>query len=272
MVDTVLVDGVDIETNARHLQIDGWGDLFATAGFKGSNYDAPKRDGVIWRQKSLDVGVASLSFSITNDAADADTAIAEANSEWADIVRMFPRRRPVEITRVVTMRDGFGGHQEVRQVAQAELAESIAPNWLTQSFQRAALTFRLLDGCWFSEEPLRYTLTPGQSFYLPAPGTVDTANIVIDLADGEGVQTLTNVSAGLSLTYDWSGKPADSTVQVDVFDFTVTRTDSLGIRTSISPFAHQGDERFMLIDPSFGDNEFTLSSGSAVITYRGAWM
>jgi hypothetical protein len=272
-LDDVLVDGVSIEAGIRHISLVGWGDMHATPAFKGDNYDVPGRPGQVWRTKTHDVGVASLNFSITSAATDLPGMLADANTEWARILRMFPRRRPVNLTRVLGMRDDQGQRYEVRQVARAELAESIAPNWETQSFQRGVLTFRLLDGYWFSEDPITYTVLPGQTTYLPAPGTTDTSNMTIVLSGGTDLQRLTNTSADVWMYYDWSA-PVDpaSVLTIDVPNFTATRRVGGATFNSVGRIRHSGDERFMLIDPDLGDNAFTITSGKAVITYRGAWL
>lgn len=274
MVDTLLVDGVDIESNLRHIQSDGWGSLFATPGTAGDNYSVPGRDGEVWRRKDHDVGIASLQFSIINDKIDVPSMMAEANSEWADLLRMFPRRRPVELTRVVSMRDRNGvGYVDVRQTAMAELAESIAPNWLTQSFQTGVLTFRILGGCWFDEDPTTVTVTAGTPLFVPVPGTTDTSNLVARMTvPAAGLQTLANVSTGVTMSYNWPADRVGSTVIVDASAFTIKRDTGSAIVNSPGVFSHTGDNRFFVLDPDLGDNELTLSAGTVSLSYRGAWL
>jgi hypothetical protein len=274
MADDLLVDGVSIESGLRHLQFDGWGDMFATSGVKGGNYDVPGRHGQVWHRKARDVGIVSCRFSIEPQGTDIDTLMTATNTEWLRILRMFPRRRTVNLTRVITIDEG-NGPTVVRQTAPAELAEAIAPNWVTHSLQTGILTFRLLHGAWFDETYSTFNIPSGVSTFVPVSGSTDTATVVVDLtATAAGVQTLTNVSAGVSLSYAWTADRVGSVVRVDAGGFTVLRYPpaSAPAVSSLASFSHSGDPRFMILDPDLGDNEFTLNTGAAVLNYRGAWL
>jgi hypothetical protein len=195
--------------------------------------------------------------------------IAQLNANWRTIVRLVSvRRRPLLLSKRVSLPDG----ELVTVTARAELSGDLSQARINASTARAVLTFRLLDGCWFAEDASTFNVIPGQSVFLPANGTADTGNITVTLMGGVGVQTLTNVSAGVWLSYDWSTVGASDVITVDVPGFNVLRDTGGGPFASLTRFKHGGDDRFMLIDPDLGDNEFTLSSGKAVVSYREAYL
>lgn len=271
MSDTILVDGVDLESELRHIRFAGWGDVHTAAGLAGSNYSSPLRDGEVWRKKRRSPTVVPLSFAITPDGADVDELMASANAEWFKLLRLFPRRRPVTLTRRLAVATEYGV-QTVEMETSAERVQEVAPNWVAHSYQDGVLMVRNLHGAWFDVNNRVYTITPGEAHYLPATGTTDTASISITLSGGTGIQTLENHSAGVWLQYNWAGIDPASVVTVDVVGFKVLRTAAGVTVGSLSRFSHGGENRFMIIDPDMGDNEFTLNQGQAVVTYREAYL
>lgn len=272
MSDGVLVDGVPFEAELRHISFEGWGDMHATAGLAGRNYEAPLRDGEVWRQKTRGASAVSMRFSITPYGADVKTAMAVGNAEWQNLLRMFPRRRPLLLSRDVSVMTEHG-IRNVRQECTAEMVDALAPSWRSHWLQNGVIQFRNLDGCWYAAEERVYNVVAGSPKHLPARGTTDTSRIVVELRDGVGVQTLTNETAGIWLSYDWSTVAADSTVEVDVPNFIVRRIPSGGGAPlfSFTRFGHGGATPFMVVDPDLGDNVFTLNTGTATITYRDAF-
>lgn len=268
MTTTVLIDGIDVEAERRHIRFQGWGGMFATAGLVGDNDAIPNRAGQRWREKTRDVGIARLQFSIVSRLHEVPAAMAAANREWFDLVKpAAPRRRPVELTRVLQA-ESDGVLVEHRQTAAAELVDSIEPDWVSHRMQRGTLTFRLLDGCWFDEDSTSWDIPSGRDTLIPARGTTDTSRILITLTGGVGVQTLTNVSAGVSVSIDWAGLQAGAKVTIDVEAFKVL-ADGAAALTRVS---HAGDRKLMIIDPDLGDNRFTLTSGAVKLSYFGAWL
>lgn len=273
--DTLLIDGTDTAT--LFTVVEDWSGMESGAGVRGSNYSVPGRGGEVWRRKPRDVGQVSIGIAVLPAdpvtgvyPSTRDGRIAQLNANWQTIKRLVgTRRRPLSLSRRLSLADG----EQVTLTASAEFTGDLGQSRINAETARAVLTFRLLDGCWFSEEPLTYTVNAGVSTYVPAVGTTDTANMTVTLSgiSTSAVTTLTNVSAGVSLTYDLTGLTADN-VLIDVDRFTVTRNLSGVANNSLSRLTHVGDDRFMVIDPDLGDNEFTISSGSAVISYRGAWL
>lgn len=271
MSDTILVDGVPFEDEFRHIRFNGWGDTLAAGSLGGSNFESPLRDGEVWRRKRRTATVVPLAWSITPAGTDVDTLMAYANTEWFRLLRMFPRRRPVSLTRVMNVVTEYGV-RTVRQEAQVERVQEVAPNWASHAYQDGVLILRNLDGVWYSEDETVFTVNAGVTEFLPARGTTDTGNIEVTLTGGVGVQTLTNVSAGVWLSYNWSGLDPTSRVVINVPNFTSRRYYGTVSAVSLSRLTHGGDERFMVVDPDHGDNEFTVSSGTAQITYREAYL
>lgn len=268
MTETVLIDGVDAEAGRRHIRFQGWGGMFTTAGLVGDNDSVPHRAGQRWREKTRDVGIARLPFSIVSRLNDVPAAMAAANREWFDLVKLAaPRRRPVELTRVLQV-ESDGIRVEHRHIAAAELADSIEPDWVSHRMQRGSLTFRLLDGCWFDEDSTSWDIPSGRDTLIPARGTTDTSRIFITLTGGVGVQALTNVSAGVSVSIDWTGLPSTAKVEIAVDTFTVMANGA----SALTRVSHSGDRKLMIIDPDLGDNRFTLTSGAAKLSYYGAWL
>lgn len=274
MSDTILIDGVDFESEFRHIRFNGWGDMFTAAGTTGRNFEIPGRHGEVWVRKPRAASTLSLSWSVTPDGTSVDERMARANSEWFKLLRLFPQRRTVQLTRVIGVATEHG-IQQVRQVTNVERVDAIAPNWVWHNYQDGFITLRNFQGCWFDDETTTFTVSPGVSTFAPVSGTTDTSAVVITLAGGVAAQVLTNVTTGVSLTYNWAGIDPASTVLIDAEAFTVRRIVAPSTNvTSLSRFEHSGDSRFMVLDPNLGDgvNEFTVSSGTATVQYSGVWL
>lgn len=270
--DTLLIDGFD--TRNLFTVVEKWDGMDGAAGVRGNNVTPSGRDGELWRRKSREagkatIGIAVLPVSPTTGAEPATAAgrLAQFNANWAEIVRRVSvRRRPLTLERRLSLPDGV----ETTLTAKAELAGGVPQARINADHARAVLPFTLLDGCWFGESAT-YQVDPGESAYLPAQGTTDTSNMRITLTGGTGTQTLRNVSAGVWLSYLWTGYEG-STVVIDVPNFTVFRYQGAFKFTSLFRLSHGGDARFMLVDPDLSDNEFTVNQGQAIIEYRGAYL
>jgi len=273
--DTLLIDGFDLTnlcTVVETFEVDGSADSI------GGNYSVPGRDGEVWRQKARGVGAAPVGIAILPtdpvtgiESLDPDERIAQFNRNWADIKRrVLVRRRPLTLSRRLSLPEG-----DTTITAQAEIPGGLSAARINASTARAVLPFRLLDGCWFDEDSTSVTVTPSDSAFVRVSGTTDTANMTVTLTTNvAGPQVLTNVSAGVSLTYTWPPELVGSSVRVDAWNYTVRRypPGSTDYISSHTPFDHAGDKRFMVLDPGVGGNELTLSAGSAVVEYRGAWL
>lgn len=260
------VDGVPVAQGARRVQFDGWGSMHTTGALSGSNYATPGLDGEVWRPKRRGPGFVSARFRIVTTNEDPRRAAALANAEWESIVRMFPRRRPVLVSRVhEVLVDGV--LSERRQVASAELADVIAPSFLGHHFRTGELTFKLLDGCWYTDGDWRtFTIESDLPRHVPVSGTTDTHRIVVTFSGAHGPQRLTNVTAGV-----WMESPRNTTFDPLVWD--VERFTAIQAKTSaLASSSSSGDEYAMILDPDLGQNRFALTGGgTAVISWKDAW-
>lgn len=266
------IDGKPIQAGLTYIEFQGIGGMFTTAGLRGANFAPPGLDGERWRQKARTVALVSLRFALVADRAG-EYGEADLNAEWESLLRLFPRRRTVTVARDVSVMTE-SGIVTTRQEAIAEMVDSIAPSFLTRTARRGSLTLKLLDGAWFGATR-RFTVVPGRSSFLPVGGTTDTKQLVVKMRGGSGVQVLRNQSTGVQLSYDWStltGAQLTSEIIIDVQKFTVLRAQpGNAVLSSLTRFAHAGDDYFMLLDPDLGDNELTLSSGTATVEWKDAY-
>jgi hypothetical protein len=261
------IDGVPVAAGARQIRFAGWGDMWSTGTMSGGNYSTPGLDGEVWRRKRRDAGLITCRFHVFGDHPDPRRAAAIANTEWQTVLRMFPRRRPVVVTRVQdVLIDGVIVEQ--RQDALAELVDSITPAFLATSFRTGELTLKILDGCWHTDgEPRAYTLTSGVPTFIPVSGTTDTHRIAVTFSGASAGQRLTNESASV-----WMQIAADTTVFPMVWNvekFTGTQNGAFALGGSTSG----GDEYAMILDPDLGQNRLILTGGgSAKISWTDAWL
>lgn len=273
--DTLLIDGVD--TSNLFAVVEDF-DVYGAAGVRGSNYTVPGRHGSVWVQKpreelTVSLGIAVLATDpVTGvEPVGLDAKVAQLNANWLAITRLVkPRRRLLELSRRISLPNG----EQTTITAAAEHPGELRPSRLGASALRTVLTFRLPLGIWLDETYSTFNIPSGVSTFIPVSGSTDTATVLIELtASVAGVQTLTNVSAGVSLSYNWGADRLTSTVRVDAGGFTVRRyPPGLPYVSSLAAFKHSGDPRYMILDPDLADNEFTLNTGSAVLNYRGAWL
>lgn len=273
--DTLTVDGVDLARPDRIVETFQVG---ATTSWRGSNYTVPGKSGTVWVEKPRDTVTIPLGVTVTCadpetgvDPSGLDAKIAQFNQNWNDLVSLVkPRRRQIALGKRISLPDGV--EHEVFDAA--ELAGPVAQSRLNAYTARTVLNFELEDGCWFDNDISTHTLVTGAN-YVPVSGTTDTSSLKVDLlVSAAGTQTLTNESTGVSFSYVWTASRVGHTVTVDAANFTVRRFDGVSLFTSLSPFSHAGDARFMVLDPDAGEgtNELTLNMGTATLSYRGAWL
>lgn len=286
--EALLVDGVDvINPETVHLT---WGGVLSVAGLSGGNYELPGRSGVGWAEKTRAAGEIELDLLL--EPVDAtrltfEQRVEVLTAQWERLATMLagPRLRPLNLTRIRPLPGGkFRRHSAV-----AELSGALRPDMDPEGFELAVrVPLRLLDGVWFDDDTARHVILPGASTTVPVLGTTDTDNMTIFLTNegaGQVVQTLTNVTTGAYLVFRWDNPPADtpattteflaSTIEVRPREFRAFGPlyGSPNINWLVR-LTHGGAKQFMLLDPTLNgrDNVFTLSSGRAVIEYRGAYL
>jgi hypothetical protein len=275
MTQPLKVDGVSIDDGLRGLRFDGFGDLHGTSSLVGSNYETPGRDGEVWRRKARAAGEISVKFAIVStDRGPA--ARAAVNAEWLKILRMFPRRRTVMLTRALDVLGEYG-IETIEHEAEAELVESIEPQWISKYAQVGVLTLRILGGVWHTTGDRRvFNITPSPAEFVPVGGTTDTHNIVLTFSgySNTGIQRLTNLTTGVYVEIDYSKTSATTapTLVLLVEDFRAYRPLAGVNYQQLRAVTHSGDPRFMILDPDEGPNEFALTGGKCRIEWRDAWL
>jgi hypothetical protein len=274
MTGVLLVDGVDIDAGLRGIRFEGFGNLFTTSELVGDNYETPGRDGEVWRRKSRAAGTNSLRFAIvTKDRGAAGKAAV--NAEWLKVLRLFPRRRPVELTRFIDVVTEHG-IETITQVAQAEMTGSIQPEWISHYAQVGVLSFKVLEGAWFSQHSRVVNIDSIGSTFVPVSGSTDTHKLELSFTGytNAGIQRLTNLSTGVYLEIDYakSAVASSSPFVVLVDEFRAIR-ESGGINyQQLRAITHVGDPRFMILDPDAGDNELVLTGGKCRLEWKAAWL
>jgi phage-related protein len=240
--DTLLIDGTDISTTARILAGDS--DWLASPDLKGSLALFPAADGEV----NSDQPFAPFSFPVRLQI------IAATPTALNDEYRTLKRLCKVGQTITLTKRVQFGTGQE-DYTATAKLIQ-ITPSPETGRSMRVALQFSILDGLWYG--PIPAAIGTG---VVAVDGDVRTQRLSIALSGGTN-PTLTNSTNGWSMTY--TGSTA-TTVTVSVLAMTASQA---GVDVSHN-LSWNKTYPFRL---NAGANTLAISSGSAAITYRPAFL
>lgn len=237
-VDTVLVDGTDLQTAARIIQV--WGGVHAIPGQRGSGFVIPGRDGIVDDiDRPFEAGVLSLGMLVrgTSDV----TGFNDALRTLKNLVKVG---RKVTLTRRLSFTAGNEDH-----TAEARCLP-FAPEMLTPADGKMVLNFQILSGLWYGA-----ALAPTIPATITVPGDAVTRRITLVLP---GAGTLTNTTTGVSVTVT-----AGATLTVEA----KTTTGLLSAITSA------GDPRGFWFTLAPGSNTITWSAaGTPTISYQPAYL
>lgn len=140
MTDTLLVDGTDLTTAKRRIQL--WDDALSGPVLRGENIVIPYAVGELLTTKVTDARDFTVGLVVVG------TSISDLNSELATLYALLPGGTvgtAVDTSCVLTLkRTG-----QADKTCNAEYVGGVSPQYLRPSYARLTLRFRLVDG-WFT--------------------------------------------------------------------------------------------------------------------------
>lgn len=147
----------------------------------------------------------------------------------------------------------------------AQFVDGLSPRMESDKVGRFALTFRNLDGVWYSESDTSATVDQASGDSITMPGTAWSNRMTLTFSGVNATQLLTNTTTGYAVTV--TGDKTVNDVVLDVDDWTAVQNGSNVIGT----VTHSGGYHWMMLQP--GVNNFTLSgAGSVTIDARAAYL
>lgn len=239
-VDTLLVDGTDLQTTARIIQV--WGGVHTFPEQRGSGYVIPGRHGIVDDvDRPFAAGVLQLGLVLMGGAPD----VTGFNDQLRTLRQLVKPGRKVTLTRRLSLTAGTEDH-----TANARCLP-FRPDMQSPADGKIALEFVLLDGLWYGAQ---VSFTRGASSAQTIAGEVTTRRITLTLP---GSGTLTNSTTGTAVTVTGAHT-------LDVEAHTTTG--------SISAVVASGDPLGAWFTLAPGSNTIGWAgSGTATIAYKPAY-
>ncbi len=236
--DTILIDGTDLQTSARIIQV--WGGVHATPEQRGSGFIIPSRHGIVDDiDRPFAAGVLSLGLMLQGGAVD----VTGFNDQMRTLKTLVKPGRKVTLTRRLTYTAG------TEDQTQSARCQPFTPDMLTPNDGKFVLNFLLLDGIWLGS-----SLTPTIPATITVPGDLVTRRITLVLP---GAGTLTNTTTGVSVTVTGAATLTVETKTATIAQSGVTTAgDPLGFWFNLAP----------------GSNIITWSAGGTpTISYKASY-
>lgn len=243
MTDTIKVDGTDVQTAARILQV--WEDVHSTPDLRGSLIEFPTRDGSINVDQPFSSKILGIGLLVRGGAPD----VTGFNDQYRTLRRLCKPGRTVTLTKELSYSTGNEVYTQLAKL------RSLSPKQETPADYRVLVEFTLLDGLWFGSAVV---IAAGTS---TVTGDVRTRRMTITLSAGTN-PTVTNSTNGYALTYTGSTATA---VVIDVENMTATQgaSDVSGNLTWTKDFPMQLEA---------GSNTLAISSGTLSVSYQPAFL
>lgn len=141
MSDTLLVDGTDLTTSKRRIQM--WDDALSGPILRGENVVIPYAAGEILTDKVTDARDFTVGLVVIG------TSMTDLNAELETLYGLLPGATGVgtAIDTSVTLTLRRSGQAD--KTCTAEYVGGLSPQYLRPSYARLTLRFRLVDG-WFT--------------------------------------------------------------------------------------------------------------------------
>ncbi len=238
--DTILIDGSDLSSTARILQV--WGGVHTVAGNRGSGFIIPERHGITDDiDRPFEAGVLGLGLMLRGGAPD----VTGFNDAYRALLQLCKPGRKVTLTRRLSFATGNEDH-----TASARYISGLDPDMQTPADGKMFLRFLILDGLWYAT-----ALTPTIPATITVPGTAKTNRMTLVLP---GTGTLTNTTLGVSVAVT-----AAQTLTVETKQTTGT----------LSTITHAGDPLGNWFTLAPGSNVITWSGGGTpTISYQPAYL
>ncbi|MGZ4596281.1 MAG: phage distal tail protein [Actinomycetes bacterium] len=242
--ETLLVDGSDIASTARILQV--WDGIHAVASERGDPVTVPGRDGVVDVDRAFDAFPVAIGLQLRGAS-----LLTGFNDVHRDLKRLCKPGRKVTLSRRLSYTTGQETH-----TCSGRYLSGLEPTLMTPALGRVVVSFLNLDGLWYGPST---TIGTGTVSVL---GDVRTRRMTVTLSGGAGPTTVTNTTNGWAFTLTGSTSTA---VAVDVENMTATQGG-----TDVS--SRLSWTKGLPLQLEAGSNTLTCSSGSASIAYQPAYL
>jgi hypothetical protein len=256
-INNVSLHGVD----GRILEVlDG---AMTVPSLRGDNFVSSGRSGSQWNPKVYESAIANVVVTILatdssgNIPATVNGRLEQLRTNYRALLALVnTSRAPFEVTRGI-----ISSGSTVWQKQNGEIDGNISPEFLGDTAMRVVFGIRLLDGVWTSVT----TTTANPVGTLTVGGDTRTTALSVTI-NGTGARTLTNTTTGHTVTIA-TGVGA---VVIDCEAFTVKKVaDGTNAWSFVTFSGGSGPYLFAL---EAGANVITLSSSTASITYREAFL
>jgi hypothetical protein len=235
--ETILVDGVDISSAARIIQV--WDGAHTSADLRGGDLVVPGRDGVVAADRPFDVATLSIGMQVRGSS-----LLTGFNDELRTLVGICKPGRTVTLSRRMSYSAGNETH-----TATGRYLSGLTPSLATPALGKLVVNFAVLSGVWHGSS---VSVSPGT---VTIAGEVRTKKITLTLP---GAGTLTNSTTGVSVTVT-----AAATLDVEAGTSTGTLSDVVASGDPLGAW-------FTLVP---GSNTITWSgAGTPTIAYRPAYL
>lgn len=284
------VDGVSLQTYAYNIQTLG-GDRMAPPAPRGSNIDVPYRPGSIWTPRVPGDRTISLGMWVTGANPDGtmpsqDSVRRNFDRNWKTLTRLFAGYRKqftltkrfwiptADLTAAGATAQALkvdGSWSLIEASAQASWSSGLSP--AMNGPARAAFTVDILlsDPFFYSDE-ISVTFAAGASVVTTYLGDDRTNHVNVEFRGPSTTPRLRHTAQGQWVQYS-AALVSGAVVNVDVDNFSATRTQS-GATTPVSgSIEHTGDRFWYYVEPGRSTAGYSVASGTgtAILKYRPAW-
>jgi hypothetical protein len=244
MTDTIKVDGTDLQTAARVLQV--WEGVHQTPALRGSLIEFPTKDGSTDADQPFGSSVLGIGLMVQGGSSE----VTGFNDQYRTLKRLCKPGRTVTLTKELSYTTGNESYTQTAKL------RSLSPQQQSPADYKVLVEFTLLDGLWFGSA---VTIGAGTS---TVTGDVRTRRMTVTISGGSSPKTVTNSTNGWALTYTGSTATA---VVIDVENMTATQgaSDVSGNLSWTRDFPMQLEA---------GSNTLAISSGTLSIAYQPAFL
>lgn len=245
MSGTLLFSGTDLASLCIEEDLS---DFWSSSDLRGDLIDYPATPGSVATDRPVSSKLCSGQVTIADDTlAAAEDAVAALKAVLREGIAQTVTRRKVT---------GAGN----LDTAQTVIVRTAAERWLSSTACTVLIGAELLDGLWYGASTAISSIAGTQTI----AGEARTYKMTLTLAAG-GSRTVTNATNGFWFTF--SATVPTGGVLVDVEKRTATATSG---GADLSAYLSWGKAFPMALNP--GSNTFTVSAGTASVTYQPAYL
>lgn len=267
--------GAETSLQSQHWNIATWGaSRFSLPTLRGQDYEQPYRAGLQWRAKYPNSKTVTLSMwtagiSQTTGLPDATDKRLAFNNNLQQIRQLFWNRNAQgseqgQLIRRWWLTQG-GTNKIVKATSMAEIAGTMEPTMNGRLGASFAVDLLLSDPYFYGVAQTQAVTTSGATITNLGEGVVGegypSAVNAFTITLTGGPCTITNVTAGVSVTYNTT--VVSSPVTLDILNYTATDNSGANVIANVK---HSGSRMWMALVP--GANVITVTAGTATFNWN----